>query len=188
MRPHLSLPMPSRQRGVVLIIALIILLALTIIGVSGMSTTSMQERMSANTRDRQIAFQAAEAALREGESFIANNAVNPIDFDTTCTGSSGGMCDCSDKTVGCVEYWTDSGLAVWTTAGRHKTYSINYTQVAAQPEYIIEYMGYTDPGGNPPGYVPGTNPGDPKMFRITAVGTGQSPNAKVMLQSTYKKD
>ena len=183
MRRHLRPPMPSRQRGVVLILALIILLALTILGVSGMSTTSMEERMAANTRDRQVGFQSAEAALREGEQFVANNLMDPTMFDSSCTN---GLCDCSDKGFGCVEYWTDTTLNVWNTASRHKTYSITYTQVAAPAEYIIEFMGYTDPGGTPPGYVP--KAGDPMMFRITAVGTGQSPNAKIMLQSTYKKD
>lgn len=183
MRHHPSPPMQSRQRGMVLIIALIILLSLTILGVASMSTTSMQERMAANEHDRQIAFQAAEAALREGESFVQSNTMDPTMFNNSCTG---GLCDCSDAALGCPVYWTDTTLDVWNTAARHKTYSVTYTQVAAQPEYIIEFMGYTDPGGTAPGYVPTV--GDPMMFRITAIGTGQSPNAKVMLQSTYKKD
>ena len=183
MRCHQNPAKPFRQRGVVLIIALIILLALTLIGVSGMSTTSMQARMSANTRDRQIAFQAAEAALREGERYVQNNPMDASMFDSNCTN---GMCDCSSAALGCVEYWTDSGLSVWTTAARHKTYTVNNGQLAAQPEYIIEYMGYVVPDGVST-INSNTGPGDPQMFRITALGTGQSPNAKVMLQSTYKK-
>lgn len=172
----------TRQHGVVLIVALIILAALTILGVTGMSTTSLQERMAANLHDRQIAFQTAEAALRAGENYIQSNTIDPTKFTTSCTG---GLCDCSDKATGCTTYWTDPTLKVWTTSGKHFTVTTTFSQVAAQPEYIIEFMGYTDPGGTPPGYVP--KAGDPMMFRITALGTGQSPNAKVMLQSTYKK-
>lgn len=183
MNSYLNPTTPTRQRGVVLIIALIILLALTILGVSGMSTTTMQERMSANTRDRQIAFQAAEAALRDGENYVQNNTMDPTMFDTNCTN---GLCDCSDKTTGCVEYWTDPALSVWTTANRHKLYSSAYPSVAAQPEYIIEYMGNVNPAGISSSTTP--NATDPQMFRITALGTGQTPNATVMLQSTYQKN
>lgn len=61
------------QYGAVLIVSLIFLLLMTIIGVTAMQTTTLQERMAGNTRDHNLAFQAAEAALREGESWIKNN-------------------------------------------------------------------------------------------------------------------
>jgi type IV pilus assembly protein PilX len=180
-------PTQQRQRGMVLIVALIILLVLTILGVSGMTTTSLQERMAANEHDRQIAFQTAEAALRTGENFIQSNSMDASMFNTTCTGGSGGLCDCSDKTNGCVVYWTDPKLDVWSASNpnEHVTVQTAFSQVAAQPMYIIEYLGRVNPPGSLPGAIPG--PGDPMMFRVTALGTGQSPTAKVMLQSTYKK-
>lgn len=182
MHAHQTPATQNHQRGMVLIVALIILLVLTILGVSGMSTTSLQERMAANEHDRQIAFQTAEAALRQGESFVQNNSMDASMFDNNCTN---GLCDCHDST-GCPVYWTDPTLKVWATANRHKTVATAFTQVAAQPEYIIEFMGYTAPPGSTSTYVP--TAGDPMMFRITALGTGQSPTAQVMLQSTYKKD
>lgn len=62
--------LPGRQRGVVLVIALIMLLLMTILGLSSMQTTTMEERMAGAIRDKQIAFQAAEVALREGEDYL----------------------------------------------------------------------------------------------------------------------
>lgn len=56
------------QQGSVLIIALIMLLLLTMIGLASMRDTSLQEAMAGNTRDSNLALQAAEAALRKGES------------------------------------------------------------------------------------------------------------------------
>ncbi len=56
------------QSGVVLIISLIMLLALTLIGVTSSSVTSLEEKMAANTKDINLAFQAAEAALRFAEN------------------------------------------------------------------------------------------------------------------------
>lgn len=56
-----------RQHGAVLIVALIMLLILTIIAVSSMQGTSLQETMAGSARDKNLAFQASESALREGE-------------------------------------------------------------------------------------------------------------------------
>jgi type IV pilus assembly protein PilX len=52
----------------VLVVGLIILVVLTLIGVQGMRTNVAQERMAANMKERNMAFQAAEAALRVGEA------------------------------------------------------------------------------------------------------------------------
>ena len=57
----------QQQKGAVLIIALIFMLILSLIGVSSMQGTTLQETMSGNLRDQYSAFNAAEAALREGE-------------------------------------------------------------------------------------------------------------------------
>jgi hypothetical protein len=52
-----------RQRGTTLVIALILLLVLTILGVATMNTTSLEERMSANSQEVNRALQAAETGL-----------------------------------------------------------------------------------------------------------------------------
>ncbi|MCX7100437.1 MAG: PilX N-terminal domain-containing pilus assembly protein, partial [Methylobacter sp.] len=53
------------QSGAVLIISLIMLLLLTLIGTTAMQTSTLEEKMAGNLRDRDIAFQAAESALRD---------------------------------------------------------------------------------------------------------------------------
>lgn len=59
------------QRGAVLIVSLIFLLLLTLIGTTAMRSTTLQERMAGNTRDINLSFQAAEAALRAGVNWVA---------------------------------------------------------------------------------------------------------------------
>ena len=61
-----SAPVPGagRQQGVVLVIALIMLMLVTMVSVSTVSITSQQEKMAGNMRDRNLAFQAAEAAVQ----------------------------------------------------------------------------------------------------------------------------
>ena len=65
-----NFPLPPAERGAVLIIALIMLLLLTIIGLSSMRGTSLQENMAGNMRDSDLALQASEAALRKGEEEV----------------------------------------------------------------------------------------------------------------------
>lgn len=61
---------PRAQRGAVLYVALIMLILLALIGIVGMQVASMQERMSANYRAVNIAFQNAEAFARNAECVL----------------------------------------------------------------------------------------------------------------------
>jgi len=58
------------QSGSALIISLVFLLILTMIGIASIQDSTLQERMAGNERDRNLAFQTAEAALRVGEDHL----------------------------------------------------------------------------------------------------------------------
>jgi type IV pilus assembly protein PilX len=62
--------MPGRQRGATLVIALVFLVILTLLGTTVASNNTLQERMAGNTRNRDLAFQEAEAALRFADTKI----------------------------------------------------------------------------------------------------------------------
>ena len=77
-----------RQRGTILLVSLIIMLLLTILGVTALNNVTMEERMAGNLRDGDLAFQAAEAALRAGENLLAPLTVEPsicTDINSTCS-------------------------------------------------------------------------------------------------------
>ncbi len=57
----------SRQRGAVLYVAMIMLILLALIGIVGMQVAGLQERMAANYRSENLAFQRAEAVARVNE-------------------------------------------------------------------------------------------------------------------------
>lgn len=73
----------NSQRGAILVVALFMLLLLTIIGVSSMRGTALQESMAGSMRDSSLALQAAEAALRQGEDVVTekftNNTLSTLD-------------------------------------------------------------------------------------------------------------
>jgi hypothetical protein len=55
--------LPSQQTGATLIVGLVLLLVLTVVGVSGMKTATMEINMAANTQFQQDAFQLTEDAV-----------------------------------------------------------------------------------------------------------------------------
>lgn len=65
---------PSAQQGAVLYVALIMLILLALIGVVGMQVSGLQEKMSANYRDANVAFQNAEASARQAECYVEAQA------------------------------------------------------------------------------------------------------------------
>ena len=68
------LPRALRQRGFSLIVSLMMLIVIIILGISASQMAINEERGARNERDRQIAFQAAEAALKDAEYEILNPA------------------------------------------------------------------------------------------------------------------
>jgi type IV pilus assembly protein PilX len=60
---HRRPPLPASQRGATLIVGLVLLLVLTVVGVSGMNTATMEVNMAANTQFQQDAFQMTEDAV-----------------------------------------------------------------------------------------------------------------------------
>jgi type IV pilus assembly protein PilX len=65
--------MKRMQSGAALITSLIFLTVLTILGMSTLGTALLESRMAGNARDKNLAFQAAEVALRDAEQYIANS-------------------------------------------------------------------------------------------------------------------
>ncbi|ARN72827.1 pilus assembly PilX family protein [Oceanicoccus sagamiensis] len=62
----------SKQQGAVLIISLILLLVITMVGLSGISTTGLEEKMASNWQTKNLVFQAADAAIEDG---LADNTM-----------------------------------------------------------------------------------------------------------------
>lgn len=174
-----------RQNGVALIVALVMLLAMTLIGVTAMKGTMLEEKMAGNARDRNLAFQAAEAGLRDGEKDIHDNLSLISPFHSDCTN---GMCLPSSSETA---VWEDSTKVHWENSTNVIAYGANTGAallfgVAAQPVYVVERLPAVVSSGN--SLVQGFAPPNPEAwFRVTARGTGGTTTARVMLQSVYRK-
>jgi type IV pilus assembly protein PilX len=175
----------QQQSGSVLLVALAVLLVLALLGLSGMNSTMMQARMTANTRTMQTALQAAEAALRDAEQDIRHNLGNASPFFTDC---AHGLCQPS--TAG-LEVWQDNNKVNWATGANTISYGANTGNsplgyLATQPRYIIERLQVQERGASLKKGLPSVS--HAQWYRITAVGfAGANNAARVTLQSVYRK-
>lgn len=184
-----------RQRGASLAIVLILLLVMTLLGVYVLRGTLVEERMSAGTVDRSVAFQAAESALREAEAAIAaaHQVGNPIGFDcdagaTVCpTIPANAYAATGACVAGAQDCWIDASNDARS----------NVDLALGVPQYYIEFMGQrlsTDELGqgdsaNNNQYGGGGGVPMASFYRVTArsnnPGTaGADSRAVVVLQST----
>ena len=151
----------NRQSGVALLVALVLLVAVTLLGVSAMQSTILQERMSANYRDVEEAFNAAELALSRGEADLVQNFGNFLD-----TESWREINDVPGETEGGIRV-TDHGLA----------------HIVADPVYHLGRRGTVCP---PDGFGDASGDDCHDIFTVTAFGTGRSTNTLVVLQSSFR--
>lgn len=170
----------NKQQGIVLVISLVILLLLSIVGINAMMTTSLDERMSANLKDHNTAFQAAEAALREGEG-VVNALVTLSDFNNDGDGGMYSMTAAKDSPWQTID---------WTTSTQLRTLTTTIAGLANQPRYIIEHFTAVvseEEALNLMNVGESTGGGGTEVFRITAWGVGTTATSQVILQTTFAK-
>jgi len=157
------------MRGATLIVALIMLALIAIIGFGALQTTTMEEKMAGNLRDKTISFQAAEAGLRDREGWLREQSSPPA---TTEWLVAKGDLDLSlPFPFGAtpLEYG-DEGV-------------IDMENVSADPTMVVEEMEFL-----PDELVVGFEVRKGRdVYRVIARGTGQSPNSLTELETTYAK-
>lgn len=177
---------PSRrQRGASLFVALVMMIAITLIGVVSVNLSTSEERLARNTRDTNIALQAAEAALRDAETDITTTRAlsGATLFSNTCNQAGGkGLCmpattgtprweEFMEDAASSIEYGEETGvpgLPANVSGG-----------VAAQPRYLIEAV--PDTAGT------SLRAGSARfVYRVTALGYGSLDGTRVMLQEFFR--
>ncbi len=198
------------QRGIVLVTGLLLLLLITLVVLAASRSGRLQAVMSSNTRDRDLAFQAAEAALVDAEERLAFE-FHPIFTDSANSNLENlatGLLNRNSTTLSesaktsiivqasAADYWvspTGAGGYGWfdSNGAIDNSKSIASSQliqgVDQQPRFVIEYLGKQNEcavrGGDSILY---------RYYRITALAVGASSGSRkqadtrVLLQSEYK--
>lgn len=149
-----------RNKGSSLIVAMIFMFVLALFGITASQNNVFQEKMSGSTRNRDIAFQAAEHALKDASENISTWRSQPFD------GSVEGLYSYVETLSNDSEYWKSEKS--WSS---YKVPSDSLNNVAEQPRYVIAKM---------------PNVGSTEYYQVTARGVGGDSNAVVVLQAVYK--
>lgn len=187
------------QDGAVLITTLMILVLLTIFGVSTMDTNILEEKMAGNMRERNVAFQSAEAALRACEGYLATLSTLPYpsnDGNTSIWDYKKADPDTSNN----IPWWDEWNTANWSVRSVNNPANaviglgdtVNGTVVgtpiasalglSAEPLCVLEKL---------PPIAESIEVGKPVeneriYLQITAQGLSASGKGVVLLQSVYK--
>lgn len=173
-------------------VSIILLALMTLLATASLRTGIQEERISATARDRDLAFQSAEAGLRIGEAAAEQWAQSeeaksfslpePVEVDNLCDFAeqiAEGLYGPPDPD--CAPLWDkEPGTtgAFWHKASD----SFATSGLSLTPYYIVEYI-----SGSALCYpADKTNPVKKcKRFRITASSDATAGRAAVMLQSIY---
>ncbi len=174
----------KKESGIALVISLVMLVLLTLIAVTGMRVTGLEEKMVGNDRDKNLSFQAAEAALRDAEAdieaaiqaeFISVGAggINFSNLDGDCaTTTTAGYC----YSLAPINIADDPAPLTRTVSYGSASGVDDLEKVAQQPEYLISAREVQTPGEDGPSV----------LFTIIAVGYGSDVNTTTILEETYK--
>jgi type IV pilus assembly protein PilX len=182
-----SLATMKQQRGAVLIVSMLLLLVMTVLALGASQTTRLQERMSANMRDRDLAFESSEAGLRSGERIIDSLTVAP----TPCTS---GRCQIYDRNIlptnlaFQTQTWWTAQSWLYTTDESFSITAVNAIKgggmAGADPQFVVEEIEEVadslsvPPAGPPPSRI---------YYRVTSAAQGGTAQAQVVLQSTFAR-
>jgi type IV pilus assembly protein PilX len=160
------------QRGISMMVSLVLLVVVTLIALGSMRGVVMQARMSGASHDRNLTLQAAEAALREAEARAA--AATPANIPAAnCNDGY-----CATPAANATARWRDDAFAGWRLAAASAPAN------APPPEAIVEDM------GTAPNWQGCNNSTSPlpnclrPRYRITARSTADG-RATVVLQSQF---
>jgi type IV pilus assembly protein PilX len=175
-----------KQQGVTLVFSLVILVSLTMIGLTSMQSTQTELAMAGNQRESDFMFQAAEMGLVSAENFVETSPAN-ADFAQSNLGLY--TVNATEGSYESVDYFKK---AKWDNSSQLAKTNIYGLNVNEQPRYIIEYLGDRD--NNPAKLGGGIDYGDPdsskivSIYRATSRGRGLTGNSYRYVQSYYGKD
>ena len=182
MRSH-SRPLsnPSKQTGVVLFVALILLLILSLLGVTAARMQTVEERMARNDDNRQLGAEAAEAALRTAENGLLTGLF------TNFAGNTNGLYDplmSNGSPVSTMNWSVAANVLTYAAAAGPALSAVPMPQA---PKIVIENLPPVAIAGDDLS-VTSLNPASPpvSVYRVTAQGVGADGTSTTTMQSIVR--
>jgi type IV pilus assembly protein PilX len=178
---------PARQRGLVLVASLLLLLVITMLALAMFRSTGLAEKIAGNVREKERALHAALVAEQYAEWWLSNTANSsqaPVTCNATVNANTSPVLICNPNSA-----LTNPTTLPWTTIGGAQVgYSYYPNSGTAQmsllanagqgsnsyylaPAFYITFMG-VGAGGS--------------IYKIDAVGYGGSSLSVAVVESTYE--
>ncbi len=176
-------PPPLSQRGASLIVSLLFLIVLTLLGITTMSKSVMEEKVVHNQRDTALGMEAAESGLKDIETWLRAQSAKPL---STIMG--GGMVRASGTFDGTAvggqpaTWWTANGVRYGTLRGLTPLPGVDSQPVIVTQEVAVPGALNRDNLLTATGYQPQPSV---EYYQISAQGAGQNSATRVTLQSIY---
>jgi type IV pilus assembly protein PilX len=185
MRQHNRVSRKHSQAGAVLFVALILLVIVTLIGVTAARLQTGEEAMARNEHNHQLAMQTAEATLRSAESALWNGIYGDADF----AGNANGLFELNwEISNGPLGSYADTPN--WWNGTVSKSYAGPALSALpaspSAPQVIIESLTPVAIPGSPlcgAGYPP--SPAC-SIYRITAHAQGGDSTSNSTVQSIFR--
>ncbi len=170
----------STQRGLVLPLVLIFLVIMMALGTAMIRHVTLEEKMAGNMRNRSLAFQAAESALRYcGNSVqLGTNVALGITLHPEGPIATGG-----DAGKNYWEVESQWGARAATVPKSAAEISAGTISLASQPQCMVEVMTAPITSSHSTAAIERDSGNQKTQFRITARGVGLDANTVVQLQS-----
>lgn len=172
MSNHKFKQIAHKQSGAILLTSLVFLLVLSMLVLAALRTGTLEERMAANARNRQVALQSAEAVLRSAEvalfTGVGSGSISKFNSYNLTAGyynAPAAGIDAKWKTVD------------WSSATATLTAGAALEGVSSAPRYIVEIIDKPRPQ-----LGSGCTQG---IARITARGMGRDSSI-VFVQAMYR--
>ena len=165
----------KRQTGTALFISLILLLVLTVIGVTAARMQTVEERMAQNDDNQQLAMESAEAGLRQTEQALVGDAA----WATNFSANAGGTYELVSEIAGAGSIVDQPN---WIASAMPYNGPAMTNVPVAPPNLVIEQLPTVSGAGDP--MTTSMYQMQPKtVARVTVNGTGGDTSASVTLQS-----
>ncbi len=170
----------KRQRGAVLIMALLLVMVLTILGVSAMQGGVMEERMAGNAHDHHMAFQSAESGLRDATAWIDTLTARPKP-DATATGGIYEIGVLGDDLLDYTFDWVTMGRTYGTGTGNHPS---DFSYHSAAPIYVVEETDFVRDMVDTESTALGTGV---YYYTVSSIGYGGSTTSEAVARTVWER-
>jgi type IV pilus assembly protein PilX len=167
-----------KESGAVLITGLIFLVVLTMVVLSVLRSGTLEERMAANSRNRQVAMQAAEAVMRDAQEQLFSGAEVKSRFDSGNAIAVLANGFYRAPVAGSAPRWQTID---WGSSTQTLTFASSGSDlygVASAPRYMVEII-------TPPSRPNSAVPCSKGLATITARGVGKD-SSTVFVQTMYR--